>query len=168
MTEYPQRKPNRLKGFDYSTPRAYFVTFCTQDRRCILSTIVGASMARPPCLTLTEHGRTIDAAIQSIPHHYPLVQVDKYVIMPNHVHMILILGIDVEDGRAMLAPTTPSLSVSHIIQHLKGVVSKHIGHSIWQKSFHDHVIRSEEDYRTIWEYIDTNPYRWQEDCFWQP
>ena len=47
-------------------------------------------------------------------------------------------------------------------------VSKQLSHSIWQKSFHDHVIRSEEDYRTIWEYIDTNPYRWQEDCFWQP
>ena len=77
----------------------------------------------------------------------------------------------------MLAPTsaldsevspTPSVSIPKIVQHLKGVVTKRLGHSIWQKSFHDHIIRNEREYRMIWEYIDTNPLRWTEDCFYQP
>ena len=155
---FPVRKKTRLTYFDYSSCNYYFLTLCTKDHKCIFGD--------PQALNLI--GSVVQAHIVKLPSYYRGVTVDKFAVMPNHVHMILILGIDVEDGRAMLAPTTPSLSVSHIIQHLKGVVSKHIGHSIWQKSFHDHVIRSEEDYRTIWEYIDTNPYRWQEDCFWQP
>lgn len=170
----PQRKPNRLQGFDYSTPTAYFVTLCTQGRQCVLSTIsVGASIARPPTNTLTHAGEIVDAAIQGISQHYPSVQVDKYVIMPNHVHIILRIC-TAESGRAMLAPTTtpvkdaPSVSIPKIIQHMKGIVTKQLGISLWQKSFHDHIIRSEDDYRAIWNYIDTNPLRWTEDCFYQP
>lgn len=174
MTDKPQRKDNRLQGFDYSTPRAYFITLCTQGRQCTLSTIsVGASIARPPTHNLTHAGKIVDAAIQAIPQHYPSVQVDKYVIMPNHVHMILRICA-AEDGRAMLAPTivpvadAPSVSIPRIIQHMKGVITKQLGVPLWQKSFHDHIIRSEDDYRAIWEYIDTNPFRWTEDCFYQP
>lgn len=177
MTSKPQRKPNRLKGFDYSTPTAYFVTICTQGRRCILSTIVGASIARPPTNTLTDVGKIVDVAIQAIPNHYPSVRVDKYVIMPNHLHMILHIC-TAADGRAMLAPTNASesqnpnapptnISISKIVQHLKGIITKQLDSSIWQKSFHDHVIRSEHDYRMIWEYIDGNPFNWTDDCFYQ-
>ena len=76
----------------------------------------------------------------------------------------------------MLAPTTvsssdsdvPSVSVSKIIQHMKGVVTKSLGYSLWQKSFHDHIIRTERDYQMIWEYIDKNPYHWETDCFYHP
>jgi len=63
----------------------------------------------------------------------------------------------------MLAPT-----VSRIIQHFKGIVTKRLGTSIWQKSFHDHIIRTERDYQMIWEYIDKNPYHWETDCFYHP
>ena len=77
----------------------------------------------------------------------------------------------------MLAPTsaldsevspTPSVSIPKIVQHLKGVVTKQLGHSIRQKSFHDHIIRNEREYRLIWEYIDANPYNWEADCFFRP
>ena len=61
----------------------------------------------------------------------------------------------------MVAPT-----ISTVIQQLKGVVTKQIGHPVWQKLFHDHVIRGEMDYLKIWEYIDNNPTRWEEDCFY--
>ncbi len=162
MTAFPKRKANRLKGFDYSTPTAYFLTLCTQHRQCLLSTIVGASIARPPRLDLTPVGTIVDSALQSISVHYCNVQIEKYVIMPNHIHLILHIFPDA-DGRAMLAPT-----VSRIIQHFKGTVTKHLGTSIWQKSFHDHIIRTEQDYRLIWEYIDTNPSCWEADCFYQP
>lgn len=184
MTGRPERKPNRLKGFDHSTPTAYFVTLCTQGRRCLLSTIdgattiVGASTARPPSCTLTNAGRIVDAAIQAITQHYPHVQVDKYVIMPNHVHLIIRICA-AAGGRAMLAPTsaldqvehassTASVSIPKIVQHLKGIVTKHLGFSLWQKSFHDNIIRNEDEYHLIWEYIDTNPLRWTEDCFYSP
>ena len=60
------------------------------------------------------------------------------------------------------------LSISQCVGHMKRNASKTLGVSLWQKSFHDHIIRSEEDYRAIWNYIDTNPFRWTEDCFYQP
>lgn len=74
----------------------------------------------------------------------------------------------------MLAPTivpvadASSVSIPRIIQHMKGVITKQIGVPLWQKSFHDHIIRNEDDYRAIWNYIDTNPFLWTEDCFYQP
>ena len=114
-------------------------------------------MARPPCLTLTEHGRTIDAAIQSIPHHYPLVQVDKYVIMPNHIHMILV----VEPGGA-----NASVVVGACKSHISRLVHRICPElKLWQESFHDHIIRNQKQYERIWAYIDTNPMRWKKDCY---
>jgi len=162
MTQRPQRKPNRLKGFDYSTEAAYFITICTQKRQCCLGSIVGASIARPPRVTLSHQGEVVVDAIREINNHYPSVVVEKYVIMPNHIHLIMQICADA-DERAMLTPT-----ISTVVQHLKGYVTRHLGASIWQKSFHDHIIRAEHDYRMIWECIDTNPYNGERDCFYQP
>ena len=159
--ELPKRKPNRLKFYDYSTPGAYFVTICTKDRKCIFWERVGASIARPQKPTLSRRGKIVEAAIRDIPGHYPSITVDHYVVMPNHIHLLLQINTD-EDGRPMVAPT-----ISTVVQQLKGVVTKQIGQSVWQKLFHDHVIRGEKDYLKIWEYIDTNPARWEEDCFYE-
>lgn len=171
MTDKPQRKPNRLAGFDYSTPRAYFVTICVKDKQCLLGTIVGAAISRPPSNTLTQAGRIVDAAIRSISSHYPSVSVEKYVVMPNHVHILLMIS-SAADGRLIAAPTntvgSKMPSISQVVGHMKRSVSKTLGVPLWQKSFHDHIIRNEDDYRAIWEYIDTNPFRWTEDCFFQP
>ncbi|WP_295632444.1 transposase [uncultured Intestinimonas sp.] len=81
--------------------------------------------------------------------------------MPNHVHMILVLTS--QGGRTLCAPT-----VSRVIKQFKGVVTKRAGLPLWQKSFHDHIIRNEADYLRIWQYIDTNPLKWREDCFCAP
>jgi REP element-mobilizing transposase RayT len=86
------------------------------------------------------------------------VKVDKYVIMPNHVHMIIAL----EDA---------NISISYLIALLKTSITKQIRRAypsmqVWQRSFHDHIIRNEEDYQRIWSYIDTNPIRWELDCFY--
>lgn len=85
-----------------------------------------------------------------------MVHLEKYAVMPNHVHLLLLFQ---GDGRVMRAPT-----VSNIVQQLKSCVTKHLHHPIWQKSFHDHVIRTQTDYETIWLYIDSNPQTWQTDC----
>lgn len=160
--DHPKRKPNRLTNYDYSTAGAYFITICTRDRKCLLWQTVGASIARPDAVQLSQYGQIVDQAIRQIPEHYPAIRLDKYTVMPNHVHLLLRIDTD-SDGRAMLAPT-----ISRVIQQMKGIVTKQIGASIWQKLFHDHVIRGERDYLKIWEYIDQNPVRWKEDCFYVP
>lgn len=156
----PKRKPNRLKDFDYSMPNAYFITLCTAQRKNLFWQTVGASIARPKDITLTQYGKIADAAIRNIPHCYPAITLDHYVVMPNHIHLLLQIQSD-EHGRPMVAPT-----ISTVIQQMKGHITKQIGHSIWQKLFHDHVIRSEQDYLKVWNYIDSNPTKWTEDCFY--
>lgn len=156
--ELPKRKPNRLNSFDYSQNGAYFVTICAKNKEHLFGA-VGASNARPSKVILSEYGKITDQAIKLITKIYPNVIVDKYVIMPNHIHMVLI--IQSENGRAMLVPT-----ISMVIAQMKGYISKQIGHSIWQKSFYDHIIRNEQDYLEIWQYIENNPEKWQQDKFY--
>ena len=160
--ELLKRKPNRLKGYDYSQNGAYFITMCVKDRCEMLWNAVGARIARPQNTEdLSEYGIVIKNAINNISEQYPSVLVDKYVIMPNHIHMILLVDSS-GDGRAMRAPT-----ISTVINQMKGYVTKQIGFSLWQKLFHDHIIRNEEEYRKIWEYIDTNPLKWEDDCYFE-
>ncbi|MBQ7566748.1 MAG: transposase, partial [Oscillospiraceae bacterium] len=116
---------------------------------------VGTSIARPPEVRLTEIGKQVETAIVSIPTHYPCVSVDRYVIMPNHVHLLLKIE---RNGRAMLVPT-----VSHVMQQMKGAATKKAGFPIWQTRFFDHIIRDERDYLIRAEYIESNPARWAED-----
>ena len=157
----PKRKQIRLHQYDYSSPGAYFVTICTKDRRCILSDVaVGAATSRPPELRLTAYGEIVDSAIKSIPAIYPAVFIDNYVIMPNHVHLILRMC-DTGNGRQIAAPT-----VSTVIGQLKRWASIQAKSALWQKSYHEHVIRGENDYREIWEYIESNPAKWAEDRYY--
>ena len=147
MTDLPKRKPIRMENYDYSTPGAYFITVCVNDRKPILWN-VGAATCRP---NLSKIGAVVELAILQIPEHYPAVSVDKYCVMPDHIHMILSINTD-EDGRQVAAPT-----VSTVVGHMKRWVSMQIGHSIWQKSFIDRVIRNDQGYRAVWEYIESNP-----------
>ena len=102
-----------------------------------------------------------EQAIQGIPHHYPHVFVDKYVVMPNHIHLILRIE---GDGRTLCAPTS-AVSGPRIIKAMKEAVTKRAGFSLWQKGYHDHIIRNDADYLRIWDYIHTNPAKWREDCY---
>ena len=155
--ELPKRKNMRLKDYDYSQNGAYFITICTKDKKSLLwkNSLVGARIARP---LLTNNGKIAETSINEIPIHYPMIEIDKYVIMPNHLHMILLIN---NNGRAMRAPT-----ISNVINQMKGYVTKQIGYSIWQKLFHDHIIRGENDYLRIWQYIEDNPARWAEDKYY--
>ncbi len=152
---YPKRKPNRLKNYDYSQSGIYFITICTKDKENVFWN-VGATIGRP---NLSKAGEMVEYAILNIPKTYSSVTLDKYVIMPNHIHLLLHLHND--NGRAMHAPT-----ISTIIQQMKGYTTKHLGYNIWQKLFHDHIVRNEENYKKIWQYIEDNPVKWEEDCFY--
>lgn len=159
--DLPTRKPYRLQDFDYSTPGAYFITICTKHKKCMFWESVGASIARPHRPPLSPLGKIVDQTIAQIPIHYPAISVDHYVVMPNHIHLLLQINTDC-DGRPMVAPT-----ISVVVQQLKGIITKKIGYSVWQKLFHDHVIRGASDYQKIWQYIDANPARWKDDCFYK-
>lgn len=155
----PSRKRNRLSGFDYSTPGGYFLTACTANRKCLLWDNVGATIGRPQDMRLSACGEIVKKAIVDIPDYYSGLIVDHYVVMPNHIHILLRICAD-DFGRPVVAPT-----VSTVMQQLKGAVTKKLGWNIWQKSFHDHIVRNEKEYLKIWEYIDNNPMNWEEDCF---
>ena len=153
--EMSYRKKNRLENYDYSTIGAYFVTVCTKQRKNHFWQSVGVTIGRPQDVRLSEYGKVVDSAIKNIPMVYPAVSVDSYVIMPDHIHMLLIISGD-EQGRPMVAPT-----VSRIVQQMKGYVTKRIGESIWQKLFYDHVIRNTKDYEEHLKYIYDNPEKTQ-------
>ena len=148
---FPVRRKPRLKDFDYSSANYYFVTICTWEKKCIFG---GPAKLSPM-------GEIAAQCLREIESHFEGIQLDKWVVMPNHIHMLLQINTD-EGGRPMVAPT-----ISKVVQQLKGIVTKQIGCSVWQKLFHDHVIRGEKDYLKIWEYIENNPVRWKEDCFYQ-
>ena len=155
--ELPKRKQNRLSEYDYSTPNAYFITVCTQNRRNLFWQNVGAITDRPEKVPLTPHGRIVRQSIEDIPRYYSGVSVDHFVIMPNHIHLLLQIHTDA-DGRSLIAPT-----ISTVVRLMKGAVSKQAGFSVWQKGFYDHVVRSQRDYLDIWNYIEGNPSKWEED-----
>jgi len=157
MKERPVRKNIRLKGYDYSRTGAYFVTICVKDKHELLGEVVGAATCRP-YVVLSEYGAIIKSSIQKIPSIYGSVQVERYVIMPNHIHMMIRIS---DHGRQIAAPT-----VSLIVSNMKRAVSMQTGFSLWQKSFHDHIIRTEEEYHRICRYIDENPARWPEDEYY--
>ena len=157
MSKLPSRKPNRYKYHCYSKSGTYFVTICTEGRKTILwqsaNSAVGANSVRP----LTKIGNITKKSVENISEYYANVFVDSYVIMPNHVHMILCIY---NDGRTLFAPT-----VSRAIKHFKEYITKQTGCSIWQKSFHDHVIRNKHSYTNIKNYIQNNPQLWEYDCY---
>jgi REP element-mobilizing transposase RayT len=167
INKFPKRKPNRLKKFDYSQNGAYFVTICTKDKEKLLwnknfyDTSVGADNIRPQVkVPLSEYGKIADTAIKNISTHYTHINVENYIIMPNHIHILLFID-RFDDGRIISAPT-----LSVVIGQLKRWISRQIGKSVFQKSFHDHIIRNDEDYKKIYNYIESNPSLWTEDCFY--
>ncbi len=154
MDELFKRKPIRMEDYDYSTPGAYFLTVCTANREEIFWKVVGADIIRPENVPLSPAGKIVEQGILQIPEHYENVLVDKYCIMPDHIHMILRIESDVA-GRIISAPT-----VSTMVGSMKRWISRQIGKPIWQKSYYDHGIRNQRDYDEIWEYIDNNPLKY--------
>lgn len=148
---HPTRKLYRLKGHNYNSPGAYFITICTANRCPLFWRDVGASIARPEDVPLSMYGTIVDTAIRMIPQVYPAISVDRYVIMPDHIHLLLQIHTSA-DGRPMVAPT-----IDMVVRQLKGYVTKQIKRPIWQKLYYDHVVRGIQDYNDIWTYIENNP-----------
>ena len=162
MHEPPKRKSPRLKEFDYGHGW-YFVTICTDRRREILGKVVGRGDHTPQCVELSPIGQVVEKYIHGINTAYQNVSVDSYVIMPNHVHMVVAIA-PVADGGVWSPRPTDLMTV---MRSFKTMVTRELGHSIWQASFYDHIIRNEADYLRIWQYMDNNPAHWAEDDYYQ-
>ena len=145
---FPSRKHPRLKEYNYSTPNYYFITICTWEKQHLFG--------QPTHLSLCGH--LAEDGILRIPNHFSHITIEKFVVMPNHVHMILVVhGIGPD--------------ISTVIGQYKAYVTRKIREihpmdHVWQASFHDHIIRNQAAYEKIWLYIHANPDNWEKDCFY--
>ena len=156
MSALPQRKSPRLQTYDYSQAGAYFVTICTYRRLPLFGHIPQQGMV------LNEAGQIAAACWVAIPDHYPNVELDAFVVMPNHMHGIVCIGGEAAHFQTILG---------RVINAYKGAVTARIrtqqsaDATVWQGRYHDHVIRDENDLNRIRAYIENNPVGWAEDTF---
>ncbi len=150
MKELPKRKNIRLQNYDYSNEGCYFITICTEHRKNLLSTIVGGDdPGAPKKIILKPYGRITEKYILSIEKAYDTVKVENYIIMPNHIHLLLL--IDTYGLPRSSAPTIPN-----VVTALKRFVNRDCNRNIWQRSYIDHIIRNQSDFEYHWNYIEYN------------
>lgn len=166
------RRSIRLKNFDYSKDGLFFITICTNRKRCIFGSI------RQKQLKLSYWGEIAYACWNSIPQHFPQVILHEFVIMPNHVHGIIqicnaeaLASADgwVDDTQPGRARGT-SRTVGSIVRGFKIGVTKEIHRyypkmQVWHRNYYEHYIQTQRRYDIITDYIRTNPERWNDDCF---
>ena len=155
----PLRQHPRLDHYDYSTPGAYFITICTHHRLCLLSHIGGRGFGSAE-IQYTTYGQIAEEQLFLLEKRYPSLKIDQYVIMPNHIHAILILD---EAVGACPRPT-----ISDIVCAYKSLTTRECKKvrpidKLFQTSFYEHVIRGRKDYDEIAEYILNNPKQWELD-----
>ena len=156
------RKSIRLKDYDYSKEGMYYITICTQNRENILSEIVGAHDCA--LIELTDIGKIVEKELLKTKETNRNIEIYEYVIMPNHVHMIINIFMDLDKVQPFRAQScAPTKAIGQIIRGMKSTVSGQIGYSIWQRNYYERIIRNEKElYRTI-EYIKYNPLNWEND-----
>ena len=146
--DHPKRKTNRLEEFNYASANSYFITICTANRAKLfwINDLTGK---------LSPSGTIAEEEILAAGDRSQLAVIDHYVIMPDHIHLIITLY-DPPPGSDAKTP-----NVVNLIGSLKARITKKLGNgSIWQKSFYDHVIRNDKDYEESWNYISMNPTRY--------
>jgi len=164
-----ERKKLRLEGWDYTSPEYYFITICTQHRVPLFWDVERAGLEPAPTNGL---GKIVEQTWLELPAHTTGIRVDKYVVMPNHFHGIIILNDNGFVGAGSKPAQTP---IPEAIRQFKTFSARKInqmrgtpGTPIWQRSYYDHIIRDKPDYLRVWNYIDTNPAKWKEDEYYAP
>lgn len=160
------RRSIRIKEYDYTQPGGYFITIVTYHRDLLFGEIVNEE------IRLNEFGQIIDECWRAIPDHFPNVELGAYVVMPNHIHGIIII----HDGRGRIyrAPTQEQFqkpvagSIPTIIRTFKSAATRRIGRElnatgIWQRNYYEQVIRNHKDWDRIHRYIESNPSMWAQD-----
>jgi putative transposase len=147
------RKRLRLRGFDYASENLYLVTACAHARRCIFGAIVGE------VFIASSFGDIARRQVQLIPARLLGVSIDTVVVMPNHVHVIVRLERARQASPLRVVVGSFKSGSTREINNLRSTP----GATVWQRGYHDHVIRDEADLRRVREYVDTNPIRWALD-----
>lgn len=175
----------RLKNYDYSKPGAYFVTVCAQNRTCMFGAIENGNLA------LNDAGRMAQRVWQELPAHYHGVEIDQFIVMPNHFHGIIVLvgagpcacpdvdpfatDINKNDLKGQPQGVAPTISLSDIVHRFKSLTTARYRNGVkeynwrifpgrlWQRNYYEHIIRSEDSLNRIRGYIRCNPARWDED-----
>ena len=164
-----QRKPNRLTQYNYNRNGAYFITICIQNKRCILSKIIKNNISTQN--KLTTYGKIVDDIINIVPSRFN-ARIINYIIMPNHIHLLIFVNNPINPDWTIRELSLQQHSIiSNIVGYIKMNSTKKIhtinpNEKIWQRSFHNHIIRNEKQYQKIWSYIEGNPFNWTDDCFY--
>ena len=149
--EFINRKSPRIPQYDYSTPNYYFITICTHNKDCIFGT--------PG--QLNDYGKIAEQSLLKIPDLFSSVRIEKYFIMPNHIHAIFVL----EESKSQNANNLAVILGQYKMTVTKKIRSMDPDKKVWQRSFHDHIIRNLKSFEKIWLYIENNPLKWEDDCF---
>ena len=167
MDNLVKRKTPRYQSFDYNSVGAYFITICTQNRRCILSRIVGTGVLDCPKTELTRYGEIADKYIKQLNDFYGHLSIERYVIMPNHIHLLLWVkeNKNTTDNGQSRTPVPTNIerantTCSQFVSAFKRFFNKESGENNWQSRFKDHIIRNRNDYEEHVKYIRDNPIRW--------
>ncbi|MCC7447866.1 MAG: transposase [Anaerolineae bacterium] len=162
------RRSVRLQGYDYAQSGAYFVTVCTHNRECLFGEIVAEAMVLNP------FGIIVQDQWDNLPRHYPHLELDAFVVMPNHMHGIIVLTDPVGAGLRPAPTTVPTIDkrygLPEIVRALKAFSARQIndcrespGVPVWQRNYYEHIIRNEKALDAIRRYIEDNPLRWALD-----
>ena len=167
------RRCIRLQDYDYAQPGAYFVTLCTHNRKCLFGHVVDGEMYQ------NEYGRIVSACWGELPYHYPRIDLDAFVVMPNHVHGVILLrdddNPDATGAGSKPAPTKPNeanrYGLPEIVRGFKTFASRRIneyrnasGAPVWQRNYYERVIRNGNELTAVRQYILANPASWAADA----
>jgi len=154
-----QRKSPRLRGYDYSQQGAYFITVCTQNREALFGRVADQQMH------LNAAGEMVGDYWQRIAERFPTVELDAWVVMPNHIHGIIVLS---DDRDITVTRLLHWFKLETTKSYSRGVKHHHwpsFDRRLWQRSYHDHIIRDDNDLTRIRDYVLNNPALWQNDTF---
>jgi REP element-mobilizing transposase RayT len=178
------RRSIRLKEYDYGTAGAYFVTICTQHRECLFGEIVAGVMR------LNDAGNMIQGVLSKLPVVYIGIEIDEFIVMPNHIHIIIFLNTNVGAGpracpdnegstirllKGQPRGVAPTMSLPDVVHRFKSLTTSRYSYGVkqkawlpfpgklWQRNYYEHIIRNEYDLNEIREYILNNPLKWELD-----
>lgn len=172
MRQFRARKRIRLSNHDYSSNRRYYVTICTYKKEYYFGEIINDKMI------LNEPGKMVQQTINEIPEYYNGIELDQYVVMPNHVHVVVVINNQLSsNGQPQGAVPTYSnnLSLSDVVHRIKTLITKKyidgvknnnwtpFNKKVWQRSFYDHIVRGDKSLQNIREYVVNNPRTWDAD-----
>ena len=166
-----KRKSLRLPAYDYSQNGVYFITICTEGKKHIFGRVVGGGVLDAPHVCLSDRGNIAEQTLLEMNDFYGDISIDKYVVMPNHVHLLL-QAHDCEAaghvGPALqdVVRWYKTMTTNAFIRAVKAGEMPPFDKTAWQASFYDEVIRGQDHYLRAWQYIDDNPAHWAEDEYY--